>query len=265
MAIAGPAVSAALAWSLWFVAGLVPAPAAALPLKHVAAMNLLLLVFNLVPAFPLDGGRVLRSALWGAMGDLRRATRWAAALGQAFAMLLIGLGLWCIFTGRLFQGLWLSLIGMYLNNAARGGYEQVLVRQLLKGEPVGRFMTRNPIVVPPTLDLDRWVEDYVFRHHRRQFPVATDGRLDGVIATEALARYPRAEWRRRTVAEAMDTDVAALTIPGDADALQALGRMQRTGAGRLLVTEGGRLVGVVSLKDLLQLLDLKAELGSVEA
>ena len=223
-----------------------------------------MLAFNLVPAFPLDGGRVLRSILWGALGNLRRATYWAALAGRGFAALLIALGVLCLFSGQVFQGVWLGLIGLFLSDAARGGYEQVLVRQVLRGEPVSRFMTADPVVVPPSLDLRSWVEDYVYRHHRKAFPVVEGGRLEGLITTAALADYPREEWPLHTVGEAMQRDLAAVSIAPDTEALVALGRMQGTGSSRLLVMDGGRLVGIVSLKDLLRFLHLKLELEDEE-
>jgi Zn-dependent protease/CBS domain-containing protein len=260
MAIAGPAVSAVLAASFWVVAGLVEPVAVAFPLRYLAGINLAVLVFNMVPAFPLDGGRVFRSLLWALTGNLRRATWWAALAGQSFAWLLIGLRVLFFFTGHIFQGIWLALIGLFLKDAARGSYQQLLVRQALRGEPVSRFMTPKPIVVPPTLDLRTWVEEYVYRHHRKQFPVASNGHAEGLIGTQVLGKYPREEWNRHTVGEAMRRDVEALIIAPDADALEALTQMQRTESSRLLVTDGDRLVGIVSLKDLLRFLDLKLEL-----
>jgi CBS domain-containing protein len=184
--------------------------------------------------------------------------------GQAFAWLLIGLGVLNFFAGYDFHGVWLGLIGLFLNNAARGSYQQVLVRQALRGEPVPRFMNRHPIVVPPVLDLCGWVEDYVYRYHRKMFPVASNGQVEGVISTQALAQFPRGEWDKHTVAEAMRQDVNALSIVPNADALEALRRMQRTGSSRLLVIEGNRLVGIISLKDLLRLLNLTIELEDIE-
>jgi Zn-dependent protease/CBS domain-containing protein len=264
MAIAGPAVSVFLAGAFWLLAGLgtaaVWAPAAVAVLAYLAWVNAAVLVFNLVPAFPLDGGRVLRSILWGALGNLRRATYWAALLGRGFAGLLIALGVVCFLSGQVFAGVWLGLIGLFLSDAARGSYEQVLVRQLLRGEPVSRFMTADPVAVPPALDLRSWVEDYVYRHHRKAFPVVAGGRLEGLITTAALADYPREDWPLHTVAEAMQRDLGAVSVPPDADALAALGKMQSTGLSRLLVVDGGRLVGIVSLKDLLRFLHLKLEL-----
>jgi Zn-dependent protease/CBS domain-containing protein len=260
MAIAGPAVSAVLAAMLWLLSGLAGPATVAFPLRYLAGINLAVLIFNLVPALPLDGGRVLRSVLWAIMRNLRRATYWAALSGQAFAWLLIGLGVLNFFAGSVVNGVWLGLIGLFLSHAAQGSYQQVLVRQVLKGEPVSRFMNRHPIVVPPVLDLRGWTEDYVYRYHRKLFPVASNGQLQGVISTQALARFPRQEWDKHTVAEAMRQDVNALSIAPNADALEALGTMQRTGSSRLLVTEGDRLVGIVSLKDLLRFLNLKIEL-----
>jgi Zn-dependent protease len=265
MAIAGPAVSAVLTVLFWLLAALVDTPAIGFPLQYLAWINLAVLIFNLMPAFPLDGGRVLRSILWGALKDLRRATYWAALSGQTFAWLLIGLGVLHLVGGGIFQGIWLSLIGLFLNEAARSSYQQVIVRQVLRGEPVSRFMTRQPIVVPPDLDLRHWVEDYVYRYHRKMFPVASNGHVEGVISTQALTQYPRQEWDKRKVAEAMRQDVDVLSISPQADALEALGKMQRTGSSRLLVTEGDRLVGILSLKDLLRFLDLKIELENMQS
>src|SRR5205814_484573 len=108
-----------------------------------------------------DGGRVLRSILWGATGNLRSATYYSSLVGRGFAFLLMALGVLQIFRGAMWDGIWLVLIGMLLNNAARSGYEQVLIRQALEGEPVREFMNPQPVVVPADLDLRHWVEDYV--------------------------------------------------------------------------------------------------------
>jgi Zn-dependent protease/CBS domain-containing protein len=260
MAIAGPAVSAVLAALFWLLSQLVEAPALGFPLRYLAGINLAVLLFNLVPAFPLDGGRVLRSLLWAVLKNLRRATYLAALAGQIFAWFLIGVGVFNFFAGDFFKGVWLGLIGLFLSNAARGSYQQVLVRQALHGERVARFMNHHPIVVPPLLDLRSWVEDYVYRYHRKMFPVASDGHVKGVISTQALAQFPRGEWDKHTVAEAMQTEVNALRIAPDTDALDALKRMQSTGSSRLLVMEGDHLAGILSLKDLLRFLSLKMEL-----
>jgi Zn-dependent protease/CBS domain-containing protein len=268
MAVAGPVVSVALAAAFallaWAGAGAGWPHPLLIVLGYLAFINALVLAFNLIPAFPLDGGRVLRSILWGVIGNLRRATYWAALAGQVFAWLLIGWGIVQFFAGNWMGGVWIGLIGLFLNNAAQGGYQQVLVREALQGEPVRRFMNAEPVVVPPLLDLHSWVEDYVYRYHRKAFPVVADGHLEGLITTRALAQLPRGEWDAHTVGDVMEHDLRAVTIAPDADALEALGKMQRTGASRLLVTEGDRLVGILSLKDLLRFLDLKIELGGAQ-
>ncbi|MGH7173737.1 MAG: site-2 protease family protein [Gemmataceae bacterium] len=264
MAIAGPVVSVILGIGFALLTGIGYygrwAPPVLMVLGYLASINLLVLAFNLIPAFPLDGGRVFRSILWTATGDLRRATLWASRAGQAFSWLLIFWGVGQFFTGNWLGGIWTGLIGLFLNNAAQGSYQQVLIRQALQGEPVRRFMNSEPIVVPPALDLLHWVEDFVYRYHHKAFPVVSDGHLEGCITTQALAGIPRAEWDQHTVGEVMRRDLRTIAIPPDADALDALGRMRRTGSSRLLVTERGRLLGMVSLKDLLRFLSLKIEL-----
>ncbi len=268
VAIAGPIVSALLA--VMFFALTVFGFQAAWPhpmvivLGYLATINVVVLIFNMVPAFPLDGGRVLRSILWGATGSVRLATRWASAIGQAFAWVLIGLGVLQFFAHNWVGGIWSVLIGMFLNSAAKSGYQQVLVRQALEGEPVRRFMNPDPIVVAPTLTLLEWVEDFVYRHHHRSFPVVSNGHLEGIITTQVLNGIPRAEWSEYMVGEVMANDLETITIAGDADALEALEKMKRTGSSRLLVAEGLRLLGLVSVKDLLRFLDLKLELEGTD-
>jgi Zn-dependent protease len=263
MAIAGPIVSGVLAVVFWLIAGAGEAAGWAAPvvlcLLYVAGINLTVLIFNLIPAFPLDGGRVLRAILWGATGNLRRSTHWASLAGQAFAWLLIFFGVVSFFRGNVVGGIWLGLIGLFLNNAARASYSNVVIHETLAGEPLRRFMNPHPIIVPPSLDLRHWVEDYVYRFHRKTFPVASNGHLEGVITTRVLDRLPREEWERHTVGEVMGHDLQALSIPPDADTLQALEKMQHTGSSRLLVTEGDQLVGIVSLKDLMRFLRLKLD------
>jgi Zn-dependent protease/CBS domain-containing protein len=268
MAIAGPVVSLVLAvgFALLAWAGYNAGwnPLTLVLFAYLAWINATVLLFNMVPAFPLDGGRVLRSILWATTGSLRRATRWASLCGQGFAWLLIAWGVLQFFRGDVFGGLWLGLIGMFLNSAARGSYQQVLVKQALEGEPVRRFMNAEPVLVPPDVDLRGLVEDYVYRFHHKGFPVGSDGQVLGYVTTQMVSAYPRVEWGRHTVSEVMNRDLSAIAISPDADAMKALAKMQRTSQSRLLVLEGDRLLGIVSLKDLLRFLQLKLELEGDE-
>ena len=266
MAIAGPAVSLVLAILFWVIAvagfqGGWPHPVV-LVLGYLAAINAVVLAFNLIPAFPLDGGRVLRSILWGVSGNVREATFWASLAGRAFAWFLMGVGIVEFFQGHWVGGIWTGLIGLFLNNAARSSYQQVLVRETLSGELVQHFMNPHPIVVDPALDLLHWVEDYVYRYHHRSFPVVSNERLQGIITTQVLNQISRDDWSKHTVGEVMSTNIETVSIPARTDALEALGKMQRTNSSRLLVTEGEHLLGIVSVKDLLRFLDLKLELDS---
>ena len=154
----------------------------------------------------------------------------------------------------------MGLIGMFLNSAAGSSYQQVLMRGALQGEPVSKFMNASPVVVPPTLDLAHFVDDYVYHFHRKMFPVGDADHIEGFITTEMLADIPRSEWPRRTVGQLMNRDIDSIAIRSDADAATALAQMQQTGASLLLVMDGERLVGVLSLKDLLRFLSLKIEL-----
>ena len=226
MAVAGPLVSVVLACAFYLLFSVGhfegwPEPIVVV-LFYLAFINGGVLIFNLIPAFPLDGGRVFRSILWGITGNQLSATYWASLAGRGFAWVLVAVGiLEIITTGSLWGSLWLMLIAWFLNNAARSGYQQVLVRHALAGQPIRRLMNPDPIVVPPSLDLQHWVEDFIYRYRRKLFPVVSAGHLEGFVDTRALAKIPRREWEQHTVAEVMRHDLNDLTISPEADALEA--------------------------------------------
>jgi len=262
MAVAGPVVSIAIGG---LVLGLGDVVAGGSPpirgvLAYLGYINLVLAGFNLVPAFPLDGGRILRSALWQWKQDLRWATAIASRLGTGFSVLLMLLGAVRVLVGDFVGGMWSFLIGMFLRQAAQSAYQHVLVRKALEGEPVRRFMTRDPVTLPAGLTIGEAVDRYFYRYHHKIFPVTDDAHLLGCLSTHELRRVPRDEWGRRTVASLVVPCSPRNTIPPDSDALQALALMRRTGEPRLLVVESGRLVGVITLKDLLEFFALKLEL-----
>jgi Zn-dependent protease/predicted transcriptional regulator len=261
MAIAGPIVTAVLI--VLFVLLSSAGEQAGWPLQvllvldYLAYINILVLMFNLIPAFPLDGGRIFRAAAWAWTGDLRRATRWASLMGRGFGYLLAIWGVFQLFFVNVVGGMWMIFIGLFLSNLARRSFEDVVARELLAGEPVSRFMSRDPISVDPNLDLRHLVEDYVYRHHRKVFPVTADGHVEGLVSTQSLQGIPRDDWERRTVSEIMERNIGDLTITPQTDALQALRQMQQSGSTRLLVMEDGHLAGIVSLRDLMDFLNLK--------
>ena len=259
VAAAGPAVSlvvGAAGWGLVMAALAFGAPAPlSVVIGYLALTNATLALFNLVPAFPLDGGRILRSFLWSWKGDLLRATRISSAIGSGFGVLLIGLGLLRAFWASDWMGgVWWVLLGLFVRGAASGSYQQLLLRQVLEGEPVGRLMSPHPVVVPRALSLADWVHDYVDRHPFEMFPVVEEntGRLLGCIRIDQLRQIPRDEWERQTVGAFVERCSPETTVTADADAHRALSLMNRSGASRLLVVEEDRLLGVLSLKDVLR-------------
>jgi Zn-dependent protease/CBS domain-containing protein len=229
-------------------------------LCYLSMINGLLAAFNLVPAFPLDGGRVLRAALWSWKNNIKWATRIASNTGSAFGMFLIILGLLSVLGGNFVGGMWWFLIGMFVRGAARMSYQQLLTREALEGEPVSRFMETNPVTVSPTISIKELVEDYVYKYHFKMFPVVENGELAGCISTRQVKEIPREEWSQKTVGEVRTQCSEDNTIQPETDAVKALSRMRKMDGSRLMVVENGHLEGILSLKDLLQFLSLKVEL-----
>ena len=228
--------------------------------EYLAAINALLAGFNLLPAFPLDGGRVLRAALWHWKRNVRWATRISAQIGSGFGILLIVLGILNVFRGNFIGGMWWFLIGMFLRSAAKMSYRQLVTREALEGEKVQRFMNPNPVTVQPTTTLKDFVEDYVYKYHFKMFPVVNSDRVIGCITTKQVKDVPRERWSEITVRELALECTPDTTVKPDDDAIRALSLMRRTGGSRLVVVEDDRLAGVVSLKDMLQFLSLKVDL-----
>ena len=264
MAIAGPLSSLAIGGCCYliYLLGLQshwPTPVNAVN-YYLFYINVILAAFNLLPAFPLDGGRVLRSILWGAKGNMRWATRVSSSIGSAFGLGLIFLGVLRFISHDIIGGVWMFLIGMFLRNAAQTSYQQLLVRKALEGEPVSRFMNAHPVTVPDSLTVAQLVDDYIYKYHYKMFPVMAGEKLAGCITTRQVKEIPREAWDRETIREAASPCSPDNTISPGTDAIKALGMMNQSGVSRLLVVENGRLVGLVSLKDLLDFFSLKVEL-----
>ena len=231
--------------------------------QYLAYINALLAAFNVIPAFPLDGGRVLRSILWGIKGNLRWATRISSWVGSGFGIVLIALGVFSFFGGNFIGGMWWFLIGIFLYSAAKMSYQQLLTRRALEGESVRRFMKTDPVTVTPDMPIDRLVEEYVYVFHHKMYPVVSDSdRVDGCVTTRQIKEVPRDEWNQKRVKDIEVPCSEDNTIEPDADAIEALSLMSRTGTSRLIVKEGDRLLGVVSLKDMLKFLSLRVELDT---
>lgn len=263
MAVAGPLTSLVLAALFWLLAGALATAGVPMPLvgivRYLAAINVILALFNLVPAFPLDGGRMLRATLWGWRGDMRWATRIAANIGGAFGIALIALGIVSAFSGNLVGGMWYALIGLFVRAAAAGSYQQLVTRQVLGRVPVGRVMTRAVVTAPPETTVAALVDDYFLARNLKLVPVVADGSAIGVVDVRAAKAVPRGDWERRRIADIMTPLSPEITIGAEANAGAALERMTRGGLSRLLVMEGARLAGIVSLTDILRVVSVQLE------
>ncbi|MGD0230655.1 MAG: site-2 protease family protein [Syntrophorhabdales bacterium] len=268
MAIAGPLSSFALAGFFYLVvlasAGRISVPVGGV-LLYLASINGLLGIFNLLPAFPLDGGRVLRSILWLAKGNLQWATRIASRIGAGFGIAMILMGVLTFMSGNFISGLWWFLIGMFLRNASQMSYRQLLIRRALEGEHVNRFMKPELVTVNPSVTLSQLMDNYVYRYHYKMFPVVESDKLLGVVTIDQLKEVPRDQWNSHTVKEIADTCTEENTIEPSADATKALEKMSRKSASRLMVVDRGKLVGILALRDLLKFLAIKLDFEPTEA
>ncbi|MCM2314085.1 MAG: site-2 protease family protein [Thermoanaerobaculia bacterium] len=229
--------------------------------QYLFWVNALLFAFNLVPAFPMDGGRILRALLWMWRGDPRSATKTASDAGSAFGMVLIGLGVFALVTGNFISGLWWFLIGMFIRSVAQSTWQQQLLKQFLEGVPISRFMTTEPVTVQRSIAVSELIEEYVYRYHHKMFPVLDGERLVGCVTTRAIRDLPREEWNRQTTGSIAEPCSDENTVEPDADAMKVLGRMSASGRSRLLVVDAGRLLGLITLKDLAGFLSVHMELG----
>ncbi|MFU8897200.1 MAG: site-2 protease family protein [Gammaproteobacteria bacterium] len=265
IAIAGPVASVVLGIAFYGLAALlgqlgVPAHIAGVA-AYLGFINFLLAVFNMVPGFPLDGGRVFRAALWHWKGDIRWATRWATRVGQGFGLLLVGLGIASFVYGNIIAGMWWFLIGLFVQAAAAASYQQLLTQQALQGRRVRRFMSADPVTVPAHTSVRDFVEDYLYHFALDAFPVVDDGRLLGCAGLRQVKDVPRDAWGRVQVGELELACEGADTVDADADAAEALEQMQNNKLSRLMVTDDGQLVGMLVLKDLLRFLQVRAKLA----
>jgi Zn-dependent protease/predicted transcriptional regulator len=257
IAVAGPLVSlgiglACVALAAWLqlpdvVDGIV---------GWLGVTNLILLVFNLLPALPLDGGRVLRSALWAARGDFASATRIAANVGRAFGFAFIGLGVIGFIAWGDVGGAWLAFIGWFLLTASSQEARYVLVRDALGGLRVADLMVRQPVSIAPDLTLGRFMDEIVWTRRHTTYPVVgDDGRPVGLLPFRRVAEVPRREWDTRTVRDCMLPAEDVPILRPDADVTTVLPELG-TDVGRALVVDGdGQLVGLLSVTDVMRALE----------
>lgn len=261
VSVVGPLTSLVIAGGCWLLAQ--PLAENSLPgavVRYLAFVNVLLAGFNLLPGFPLDGGRVLRAAIWGATGNFTRATSIAAGVGQAFGFLMISWGVFRIFSGDLLGGMWTAFIGWFLNSAADASRQEAVARESFGGVRVRDLMDPRPDSVPPDTPVAALVQDFILKKGSRAVPVCRDGRLVGLVSVSDVRDLDQERWPSTPV-ESVMTREPLYTVRPDAGAGEALRVLAEQGINQVLVTEGDVLLGLLTRAHLVQYLQFRAELG----
>jgi len=232
----------------------------------LGTINVILGVFNLIPGFPLDGGRVLRSIIWALTDNLRQATRWASFVGQAIAWLMITGGIAMIFGVRipffgqgLINGVWLIFIGWFLNNAANRSYQQLVIKDVLEGVPVRQMTKRNPPTVSADITVETLIEDHIMQTDDHAFPVMQDGKLAGIVCLDDVRRVPASERASKTVSDIMTPKGKLVSISPDDPANDALNEISKRSIRQLVVLQNGELFGLVRRRDIVRYLQLQSD------
>jgi Zn-dependent protease len=258
VAAIGPAItlviSGAFVGATWLLGQIGAPPLVIVVTEWLAAVNLALLVFNLIPAFPLDGGRILRGFIWSRTRNRMTATIAASRAGRFFAVVVIGLGVLDLFFVDPVGGLWLILIGWFLDSSARGEATGEQARHALEGVLVGDVMSKNPVIVPSWITVELLVDQYVMGHEFTSFPThSIDGRIDGLVTMRGIKQVPA---QQRSNRRAIDIAIPADRVPiarQDEPITDLLKRIGTASDGRAIVYDGGTLVGIVSPSDIARL------------
>ena len=263
IAVAGPIMSAAIGGVLLLAAvALEPVIDDGLHgvIWYVGYVNVILVIFNMVPGFPLDGGRILRAAIWHRTNNLRQATKVVSNIGTVFAFFLIFMGVMGILGGVFVAGLFWIFIGIFLYQSAKSGYQMVSLREGLSQIPVQNVMTENPQTIPPDINLGELVEDYFFKRRYSSFPVVDGDKLIGMVEINDVKRVPRDKWNNTSVRDVMHSWDDVKTITPEMDTFEVLMEMIDHQTGRLPVVSDGKIIGIVSRKDILNFVQLREEL-----
>lgn len=265
IAIAGPAMSFAIAGGAYVTANALAGMAVSTVLveifNYLALVNLILGGFNLVPAFPLDGGRIMRAILWQLKGNLFSATRVASSFGSAFGFLLIVAGIFSLFSSDAIGGLWQILIGFFVVGASRGAYRQLVVSEALREQTVSALMTRKPVTAEPDQSIRHLVEDIILKNNKSFVPVVEGDHVLGYIDTALAGSIDNDNWSN-TLVEDVYEPAGQLNTTGLSTPMEKVfAKMVSSGRGKLMVVEDGVLHGVLSLSDLMTYLAIRDGLG----
>lgn len=259
IALAGPAVTLVIGAALVALGAATDLPAAVDGVvSWLGVINLAVLTFNMLPALPLDGGRVLHALLWRARRDLLWATRAAGSVGVAFGWVMIGGGIALFVVTSAFGGLWLALLGWFLQTLASAEVAQATAREALHGRPVAELMTPDPLTVTPDLSLGRFIDEVAQRTRYTTYPVVDDGRPVGLLTFACVAERPRSRWDDETVGACMLPRAQLTVLAPDDDAGEALDALAAPPRRALVIDRAGRLVGLLSITDVLRAVERAA-------
>jgi len=269
IAAVGPLSSLLLGLLFWILAGFMALKSGSslriAVFRYLAFVNLALAFFNLLPGYPLDGGRLLRAALWRRWNNIERATARAADWGSTIAWGLMAMGTLEIFGGALVGGLWLIFIGLFLRGAAATGYQGTMMEQTLKRVRVGEIMTTRPATLDSDMGVVDAIQDYFLKLGYGGFPVVADGRVVGVLSLGLVSKCIPEERKNMRVKDIMRPIDPSMEISPSATALGALYQMNETSSGRLIVVDGEQFVGLITRGGITRFIQIKAQLGSVSA
>jgi Zn-dependent protease/predicted transcriptional regulator len=262
IAVVGPLTSFGLAAIFWLLGQAAPSGSGIAAIAgYLAFANLLLGLFNIVPGFPLDGGRVLRSIIWAYTRNMSGATRIASYIGQTIAFVLIGWGIVNVLSGNFVGGLWTALIGWFLNSSAEGARQQDSVQNLLDGVPVSSVMDVSPEAARPELLVSEFMLQHALRRGQRTLPVLDDGRLIGLVSITDAKHLDQDAWAATPVSDIMSR-TPLKTVGPDADLSTALRLLVENDVHQLPVVQNGRLVGMLTRADIMRYIQLGPELRS---
>jgi len=262
IAIAGPITSFLLAALFYFFEPVASVYSPLLGLvKYLAYINLALVFFNLIPGFPLDGGRVFRAVVWGMTGNLHKATRVAAAVGRFIAFLFIVFGVWQIFTGDVGDGLWIVFIGWFLENAASQQMQQQVVQGLLEGHTVSDAMSRSFTEIPSSVSLQQLVDHHILAEGRRVFVVKRYEEVVGLLTLHRVREMPREQWLTTTVEQVMIPAAQMRIARPDDELEECFSAMNRDGVNQLPVMVNGQIYGLLTREDVITFIHTLQEFG----
>ena len=262
IAIVGPLTSLALA-GIFYGLHLLLAGLAANLMQWLALINVALAVFNLIPGFPLDGGRILRALIWQRTDDYHKATRIASKVGQgvAYAFMAGGLALMIVVREWWFSGLWFILIGWFLRNAARASYQQVLLRDALIGITARQLMDYGCPLIPPHLNLMELAQQYILPTGRSCFPISLGAELEGMVTLQQIKKVPRSSWAITSVQDIMTPASKLRVAYPDQDILSVLQQMSEQNTNHIPVIEAGKIIGIINREDIARFLRTRADFG----